>query len=162
MSFVEAVTLEPQAGTRIVCDSGGEPGSAPEWHLEGELDWTRYEALRVICGRLDGEVLLIASLRPAGGEGHDRDALAAARRGREGAIEHYDGVLLSLEYDEEDSLRRLGAELWAAGTPLRIAADRAGAPDVARAGGLTRARTALELRADGRTGSGAYELVTRA
>lgn len=167
MAATEALAIELPGGVELTweIDAPGEPasGHAPAWRLDGELDWSQFESLRVISLAIGDDTLALTALRPAGSEGHDTDAVAAARLRPEEPVEVADEALFSLEYDSEGSLRRIGIELWTGeGGPLRIAADRSGAAEVGELDGGRRESTPLVARLDGRDGPGVHDLVTRA
>jgi hypothetical protein len=165
MEAAEPLAIELPGGAVLVWEpaSLGEPDSSPAWRIEGELDWGRFESLRVVSVALGEESLVLAALRPTGSPGHDTDAVAAARQRAGEPVEAAQEALLSLEYDGEGSLRRLGIELWAGeGGPLRVAADASGAAEVAELDLGRRESTPLVVRVDGRHGPGAHDLVTRA
>jgi hypothetical protein len=165
MTDAEQLSVELPGDLRLAwaVDALCEPETGSPWHLEGELDWNRFESLRVVSAALGEEVIVLAALRPAGEDGHDADAIVAARLLPEAAVETAADALLSLEYDSDGALRRLGVELWGEhGAPLRVAADRTASASVSEESGRRRESTPLTVRVDGREGPGVHDLVTRA
>jgi hypothetical protein len=130
-------------------------GESQPWRLEGELDWSEAESLRVVSASFeDGSVLGAAALRPAGAAGHGEDSVAAAMRGPDGEALQVEEALLSTEYGPDGSPRRLGLELWPVenGVPVRVAAE-------VESDGLDGAVFPMTFRSEGRRGSGLLHLV---
>jgi hypothetical protein len=132
--------------------AGGGVEERP-FHLSAELDPRRWGLARVLSGALaDGRLLAIAALRPAGAAGHGEEVIGGASI-RGGEPTRLDEVLLSVEYDGEGEVRRVGLELYERpdSLPLRIAGDRRG--------GAADGDAILELRAEGVAGSGRLTLL---
>jgi hypothetical protein len=167
MTNPETISVELGGEVRLVWDLGllaqAGTGDQSPWRLEGELDWGRFESLRVVSAALGDEKIVLAAVRPVGAEGHDEDGVIAARLLPDADVETAADALLSLEYDGAGALRRIGMELWRGdGAPLRVAADRTAEPATATEEGLQRESTPLRVRVDGREGAGVHDLVTRA
>ena len=145
-------------------------GAAPDvarssraWRLEGEIDWDQIEALRVLAAGLgDGDAIALAALRPAGAAGHGEE-LVAALLIADGAAEEISEALLSTEYGPDGRPRRVGLELYRADDPipLRVAADVTDS-QVEREGGVTDVRATLDVRRDGKSAAGVFEILTPA
>jgi hypothetical protein len=161
----EGVRLEPAPGVSVEWQPGelmraadaADPTAAPAW--SGEVDWSRFQSLRLITCAAGEQALAVVVARPTDSDRHDADAIACARLGPAG-VEPVDEVLLSTEYDPEGMVRRIGLELYSpdsAGT--RVAADRSGESAAVPADGLDREATPLEFRLDGVAGHGLHELV---
>jgi hypothetical protein len=137
---------------------------APEespWRLESEIDWDAVEGLRLISAVFeDGQALALATLRPRGTTGHDRDRVAHHLE-RAGAPIALTEALLSTEYDAGGLPRRIGVELWAepGSPPLRLAGDRRGEVEVRDDDQVRREVARMSFRLDGAGGQGAYELL---
>jgi hypothetical protein len=165
MTDAEQLSVELPGDVQLAwaVDALRELEAGPPWHLDGELDWDRFESLRVVSAALGEEAIVLAALRPTGEEGHDADAVVAARLLPGAAVETAADALLSLEYDADGALRRLGVELWGEqGAPLRVAADRTASASITEDSGRRRESTPLTVRVDGREGPGVHDLVTRA
>jgi hypothetical protein len=134
-----------------------DPEAEPAW--SGEVDWSRFDSLRLLTCTAGDDALAMAVARPSGAERHDADLIACARVGAAG-VQPVDEALVSTEYDPNGKVRRIGVELWSAdGAGTRLAADRAGEVAATEAGGLAREATPLDFRLDGVPGRGLHELV---
>jgi len=130
------------------------------WSVEGEVDWDRAEALRLVSALFeDGRELAVAAIRPRDAAGHDAETLGShlVEEGEAVAVEE---ALLSTEYDAGGLPRRLGLELWldSERPPLRVSADREGEPRVSGEG-VRRQTTRMSFRLGGIAGSGLYEVL---
>jgi hypothetical protein len=120
---------------------------SPPWRLDGEVDWSANEALRVVsAGFEDGAVLAVAALRPAGAAGHDADTVAGVLVEPDGSDRAMHEVLISTETGPDGRVRRVGLELYEEEElmPLRVAADGDGL---------------MEFRLEGRRGHGRFDLL---
>jgi hypothetical protein len=167
MSEVVAVEFSSPSGEALRVEWPAEAlavaGDSRAWRLEGKIDWDEVEALRVLeAGLGDGRAVAIAALRPANTAGHGDDVVAGVLVA-DGEVEDLDEVLLSTEYGPDGLPRRLGLELYRdeIPIPIRVAAN---VEDVSasREGGLQEVRATLEVRRDGSTASGAFEILTPA
>jgi hypothetical protein len=135
-----------------------DPRSA--WQVEGELDWERAEALRLVHAVFpDGRALAVAAVRPRGAAGHDGDAIAHHLE-QSGEPVPLSEALLSTEYDANGTPKRIGLELWAESdsVPLRVAGDRQSVVEL-DGDGVRRLLASMSFRLEGARGSGAYELL---
>ena len=111
----------------------------------------------------DGMALGLAGLRAPGATGHDAERVRATLF-RPGAdpIDVLE-TLVSTQFDAGGSVRRLGIEIYETeeSAPLRIAADLSDS-QTREADGIRTEATAMEFRADGVTGAGLHEFLTRA
>jgi hypothetical protein len=139
-------------------DGGGDES----WRLDGEIDWSRTDALRVVSAAFeDGALLALAALRPADAAGHDAETVRAVLVEAEGGPIELERALISTEYDGAGNIARIGLELYpdAEEPPLRVSAERrdqASAPTQEPG----RESTSLSFRMEGRTGAGVLEVVT--
>jgi hypothetical protein len=138
----------------------GDDAAASPWNLDGEPDWERLDGVRLVSARFeDGRALALAAARPRGAKGHDEDQVVAKLVGPDGEETPIDEALLSVEYDPDGEVRRLGVELWteSGSPPLRVAADRDAEVDP----GAPSARHAVPMtfRLDGGHGVGLHELL---
>jgi hypothetical protein len=167
MSEVVAVEFAAPGGEALrvewPAEALAEPGASRPWRLEGQIDWDEVQALRVLeAGLGDGRAVAIAALRPANAAGHG-DELVTGVLVTDDAVEDLTETLLSTEYGPDGLPRRLGLELYRGDDPIpiRVAAN---VEDVSatREGGLQDVRAKLEVRRDGSTASGAFEILTPA
>jgi hypothetical protein len=124
---------------------------------DGELDWGRWQLLRVIRVAFeDGATLLVAATRPVGSPAHGDEAVGATLGLPDLEPIRLAEAFVSTEYDADGLPRRLGLELYkeAEPIPLRIAADT----DEVREDG-PRTVAAMRFRMNGVPGHGIYELV---
>lgn len=140
-------------------------GEADEsWRLEGEIDWSRTGALRVVSAAFeDGALLALAALRPANAAGHDAETVRAVLVEADSEPVVLQRALFSTEYDSAGSIARIGLELYADAEepPLRVSAERCDqASDTNREPG--RESTRLTFRMEGKPGAGVLEVVTGA
>jgi hypothetical protein len=140
-------------------ETGADEARSP-WSVEGEVDWGRAEALRLVSALFeDGRELAVAAIRPRDAAGHDAETLGShlVEDGEAVAVEE---ALLSTEYDAGGLPRRLGLELWldSERPPLRVSADRDGEPRVSGEG-IRRQTTRMSFRLGGTAGSGLYEVL---
>jgi hypothetical protein len=133
-------------------------------HAWGVPDWGRMEAARTVTAWLDDDSgFTLSAVRPAGADGHERDAVWGAVLGADGARSIAD-PRLTTAWDDDGHQRRAGLELWL------DEADEA----PRRAAGLVRCGSTLDLGrlrldcaffswvADGRRGVGRYDVLRRA
>lgn len=167
----EPVALELAPGVRVVWDTEAvrelAPAGASEprqlWTLEGSLDG--YSLLRVFSGAVeDGRLVLFAAVRPGEAREHGEELVAAAVVGPEGprAAEE---PLLSTEYAQDGSPRRVTLELWLTDEdyPLRGAGDATAVAHQERGeDGYSRAGAALSFRFEGGRGTASYEITRKA
>jgi hypothetical protein len=131
------------------------------WRVDAEIDWEAVEAVRLISAEFeDGQALALASLRPRGTSGHDRDQVAHHLE-RSGEPVALSDALLSTEYDAGGLPRRIGIELWTepGSPPLRVAGDRRGEIEVRDDDEVRREVAQMSFRLDGAGGHGTYELL---
>jgi hypothetical protein len=167
MSEVVAVEFASPSGEALrvewPTEALGDAGDSRSWRLQGEIDWDEVEALRVLeAGLGDGRAVALAALRPANAPGHG-DELVTGVLVADGAVEDLSETLLSTEYGPDGLPRRLGLELYRNEDPIpiRVAANVEDV-SVTREGGLQDVRATLEVRRDGGTASGAFEILTPA
>lgn len=125
--------------------------------------WERLEAVRTVTAVFDrGDALLSFAQRPLGATGHDAERTATwlLRDGTPLALEE---VRLSTVYDGEGRQRSAGFELWAPGEdfPLRISGTVVAGSSL-QLEGIDVHAAIFRWRMEGREGTGAYELMTRA
>ncbi len=165
-----AVTLDGGAGgrglrvewdvDRVRALTGG--AAERSWRLDGEIDWTRTDALRVLSVAFeDGGLLALAGLRPAGASGHDAEAVGAVLVEAEGAAPvELERALVSTEYDGAGHVVRIGLELYtnAAERPARASAERQ--EQAAKEGDRMESESIpLSFRMDGKRGAGLLEVM---
>ena len=162
------ITLHPSGGgealalawDRGIAESLAEGGAPSPWRIEGQPDWERAEAVRLVWAVFDdGRALALAALRPRGAAGHDHDSVDHYLAEGDDEVALTEG-LLSTEYDAEGLVRRIGLELWIEpdSPPLRVAADRQGAVEVDE-DGVRREIARMTFRLEGVEGGGAYEVL---
>lgn len=142
-------------------DESGEPAVRP-WHLHSEPS-AESSALRVLSARLEnGSLLLIAALRPADADGHDAEHPSGLMLDGEGLTETHE-VLLSTEYDQHGSPRRISLEIYPQedSYPVRAAGD-AVAVSTEESDGWRRESARLDFHLDGQAGTASYEIWHRA
>lgn len=167
----EPAALDLAPGVRVVWDTEAvrelAPSGASEprrlWTLEGSLD--EYSLLRVLSGAVeDGRLVLFAAVRPREAREHGEELTAAVVIGPEGP-KPADEALLSTEYAEDGSPRRITVELWFDDEdyPLRGAGDATAVASQERGeDGFARAGAALSFRFEGGRGTASYEITRRA
>ena len=109
----------------------------------------------------DGGLLALTAVRPAGGEGHGEERIAAVLCGPDGAPVEVSETLLSTEYGPDGVQRRATLELWTdeeSGQPLRGAGTLISASSVRREG-LNAEIAFFRWSVEGRDGLGHYEVV---
>lgn len=144
-------------GRDAAVDALGQRGRA--W---GDADWGRVGALRTVAAWTEGPSATLVSVRPAGADGHDRDATWAALWEPDGAV-GLEAARLSTTYDADGRTRSAGLELWPAseeGWPRR------GAGEVVCGSSLTLGALRLDCaflrwHLEGRAGVGRYDLLRR-
>lgn len=166
VNVADPIALELAPGARVIWDLEAvrrlAPAGAAEaeslWTLEGELEG--FTLLRVLSAAFeDGRALLLAAARPIGARGHGEEVIAATVVGSRGP-QTVEEPLLSTEYAEDGSPRRITVELWLKDEdyPLRGAGEATAVARQTDDEGIERAGAALRMRLDGATGAGAYEI----
>lgn len=133
-------------------------------HSWGEPDWDRMETARTVAAWLeDGSGLALTGVRPAGADGHEREATWAALLGPAGALPVGD-PRLSTTYDEDGRQRRAGLELWVGEDDAypRRAAGELLCGSTLELGALRLDCAFFGWRVEGRAGVGRYDILRRA
>lgn len=128
------------------------------WHLHGEPG-AECSALRVLSARAtNGDLLLVASLRPADADGHDAELPRGLLLDRDGLHDLHE-VLLSTEYDGDGNGRRVGLEMYLEedGYALRAAGDKTGG-SIEESDGWRRDVSTHDFRLGGNQGVAVYEI----
>jgi hypothetical protein len=128
------------------------------WRLEGEVEWGRWQSLRVLSSAYeDGSLLVLASLRPRDAGGHDKDVVGALHAGPDASPAPLEDVLPSLHVGE-DGLERFNLEASQAEGHgiVRAAGDVESTED---AGPV--ARSILRMRMAGASGFGTFDVLGR-
>lgn len=166
VNVTDPIALELAPGARVIWDLDAvrrlAPAGASEpeslWTLEGDLQG--FTLLRVLSAAFeDGRVVLLTAARPIGARGHNEEVVAASVVGRRGPAT-VEEPLLSTEYANDGSPRRVTLELWLDGEdyPLRGAGEATAVATQTDDQGVERAGAALRLRLEGANGAGAYEI----
>ena len=151
-------------------------GSPSPWALAEPIEWGGIEALRIVSASFEDDSLLaLAAIRPVGDESHGNELVEAVlRRGDEDET-GLQQVLLSTEYGSDGEPTRIGIELHMSDEELPLrgagdARDHGGARDPGdvqdsagdpptTAGQERRSATVLDMRLDGVTGTGLFEIL---
>jgi hypothetical protein len=154
----------------------GEAPTVSPWTLAEPIKWKAIDAVRLLsAGFEDDSLLVLAAVRPAAATGHgDEQVGAVLRRGRDEETE-LQQALLSTAYGADGEPTRIGIELLPTDddVPLRGAGDARGLPadddqpnvrpakrDTSTTNeGMRRSATVLEMRLDGVTGTGLFEIL---
>lgn len=165
--MTDDLELTPVSGLRLTWDCQAVPDYAndtgaadPAWSLREPLA-RDVAALRVLTAALpDGTLLLVAGARPEGAEAHDAEALSGLLVEPGSDPRPVERVLVSTEYAQDGSIRRLGLEFFLPGEdfPLRAAGDPVGQGSSDGEVGR-RDFVRLRFRLDGGEGSAVHELV---
>jgi hypothetical protein len=147
----------------ITVDGLGQRGH--EW---GARDWQRLELARTVSAWWDDDrALALASVRPAGAEGHEDEEVEAwfVAAGEDDAPEprRAADARLSTAYDAAGHHQRAGLELWMEGesaVPVRAAGDAVCGTSL-ELGGLALDAAFLRWRMGGREGVGRYDVLRR-
>jgi hypothetical protein len=129
------------------------------------LPESRFDSLRLLAAWVPGGgAVALATTRPVGVKGHDRDAISAAVCGEDATLHIFD-PRLSSTYNGDGSLRRAGAEMWLGESeegdlfPRRVAGEVSGPPGRLTAAGLAVTAYPLGCHWRGEDGTGVYVLV---
>ena len=147
-------------GETVEIDGLGQRG-----HSWGVADWSRLELTRTVSAWLGEEQggIVLSSLRPAGADGHDEEAVWAALVERGEAVPVAD-PRLSTTYDGDGHQRRAGLELWVTdedGYPHRAAGEVICGSSF-DLGALRLDMAFMRWRSEGATGVGRYDILRKA
>jgi hypothetical protein len=150
---------------RIGDETAEIDGLGQRGHSWGVANWSRLELTRTVSAWLGEEQggIVLSSLRPAGAQGHDEEAVWAAVVERGEAVPVVD-PRLSTTYDGDGHQRRAGLELWMTeeeGYPHRAAGEVICGSSF-DLGALRLDMAFMRWHADGATGVGRYDILRKA